>query len=284
MPEEAQDGRESANNATPPKKRPTTNEIVCPSGFAGTIRRMTIRELDALSSRKANRAGTSLDLMFSQTWIGTSELGPYRPPFVEFPEGSKGASVDWSKVFLGDRTHVMMELRRFVLGDEFGFDVTCPAALCRRRIEWQVDLSKLERKDMTEEVRAHLVEHGNEFVRTLPYSGKKVSFKMLTGADERRVVAATKDNPDALLSSTMLVRIVGVEGARTPSERRAFVENMDLEDATWIQQEWEAVDSGVSTDVEIECPHCGKITRIELPFDADFFSPRSCPKKKISGS
>jgi hypothetical protein len=282
MPEAAEHAPESAQQSPPPKRGESSREIVCPSGLTGTIRRLTIRELDALSSRTATRAGTALDLMFSQSWIGTADVGPYTPPFCEFPVGSDGPSVDWSKVFLGDRTHVMMELRKLVLGDVFMFDVSCSAALCRRRIEWQVELSKLDRKDMTDETRAHLAEHGNTFTRTLPYSGKKISFKMLTGADERRVVAATKDNPDALLSSTLLVRITGVEGARTPSERRAVVESMDLEDATWIQQEWEAVDSGVSTDVEIECPHCGKFQRLELPFDADFFSPKSCPKRKIS--
>lgn len=284
MPEEAREGRESASNDTPRKTVERSREVVCPSGFTGTIRRLTIRELDALSSRKAARAGTSLDGMFAQTWIDTRELGPYRPPFVEFPEGSNGINVDWSKVFLGDRTTLMIELRKLVLGDLFAFDVTCPAPLCRRRIPWEVELSRLDRKDMTDETRAHLVEHGNEFVRTLPYSGKQVSFKMLTGADERRVADVVRNNPDAMLSSTMLVRITGVEGARTPSERRAFVEGMDLEDATFLQQEWEAVDCGVSTDIEIECPHCGKITRIELPFDADFFSLKSNRTKKISES
>lgn len=284
MSAETQGGRESAQESPKREKVDKSRAIVCPSGFAGVIRRLTIRELDALSSRQAQRAGTALDQLFAQTWIETSDLGPYQPPFVEFPNGSKGPSVDWSKVFLGDRTHVMMELRRLVLQDVFAFDLTCVAGLCRRRIEWQVELSKLERKDMSDETRAHLAERGNEFVRTLPFSGAKVSFKLLTGADERRIVEVTKRNPDALLSSTMLVRIVGAEGARTPSERRAFVENMDLEDATWIQEQWEAVDCGIRTDVEIECPHCGKIQRVELPFDADFFSPKSCPKRKISES
>jgi hypothetical protein len=227
------------------------------------------------------RAGTSLDQVFAQTWIETNELGPYKPPFVEFPVGSNGPSVDWRKVFLGDRTHLMIELRRLVLKDEFSFDVTCAAPLCKRRIPWSVNLSELDRKDMTDEVRAHLFERGNEFVRTLPYCGRKVSFKLLTGADEKKIIEATKNEPDRLLSSTMLVRLTGIEKARTPSERRDFVEDMDLEDAQYIQREWEAVDCGVDTDLTIECPHCGKLQRIELPFDADFFSERSCPTKKI---
>ncbi len=42
--------------------------------------------------------------------------------------------------------------------------------------------------------------------------------------------------------------------------------------------EFDAADGGVTTDIDIECPHCALIQTVQLPFGKDFFLPK--PKKK----
>jgi len=46
--------------------------------------------------------------------------------------------------------------------------------------------------------------------------------------------------------------------------------------------EFDRVDCGVETEIEIECPECFGVTRVELPFEKGFFLPSM--KRKEAGS
>jgi hypothetical protein len=38
-------------------------------------------------------------------------------------------------------------------------------------------------------------------------------------------------------------------------------------------EEFDRVDCGVETDIEIECPECFSVQELELPFEKTFFMP-----------
>lgn len=261
------------------QERQRSTQIVCPSGLSGTIRRLRIRELDILASNKQQKKGTSITSLMTSVWSDTTDLGVYQAPFCEFRKDSNDQPIiDWNRVLLGDRTFVLLQLRRLSLGKDFYFKTPCRVASCRRQIAWNVDLDDIKVTVPSDEALGQLAKGENEFYRTLPFDETKVAFRLLNGADESSVAKRPIDE-DKQLSSSILLRLTHVEGSsQSPKARRTFVEDMDADDAEWLQEQWEEADVHIETRIEIECDHCHTIRRIELPFDADFFSKRSALK------
>ncbi|MCD6499546.1 MAG: hypothetical protein J7M25_14735 [Deltaproteobacteria bacterium] len=56
-------------------------------------------------------------------------------------------------------------------------------------------------------------------------------------------------------------------------ERRKFIEELTMRDADFLVDEFDRVDCGVDTAIEIECPECFASQEIDLPFERTFFMP-----------
>jgi hypothetical protein len=248
--------------------------IVCPSGLTGRIRGMKVREERVLSDRKLAKAGSQLEELLAACWETTVEPGPY--DFGDKP-------IDWSSVLQGDRFFALLNIRALTYGPEYGFEVSCRN--CRARIEWEVDLTKLPVRPLSPESRAAFMA-GNRFETTLPDAGKRVWFKLLTGDDERKLPALQRAAPDRLLSSVLAYRVLEVEGV-DPKDKRAFLEDLTLRDADFLVDEFDRVDCGVDTTIEVECPECHEVQDVDLPFDSAFFLPgkeRTARRKARSAS
>ena len=113
---------------------------------------------------------------------------------------------------------------------------------------------------------------GNRFETVLPDAGKRVWFRLLTGADERKLPQLRRSAGDRLLSAMLAFRVVEVEGVE-PRERRRFIEDLTMRDADFLVDEFDRVDCGVDTTIEIECPECFATQEVDLPFDRTFFMP-----------
>jgi hypothetical protein len=233
--------------------------IVCPSGLAGTLRGLKVREENLLASRKEARRG-AFDKILSACWTGTADSGPY-----SLAEGK----VDWSQVLQGDRFYALVQLRRLSYGDAYAFSVPCKG--CGERIDWELSLAELSVRPLSAPSR-RAFEAGNRFEATLPGAGKKVWFKLFTGADESRFSAMRRENASTLSTAILLARIVEIEGVKDV-ERRRFVEDLEAPDADFLRGEFDRVDCGVETTIEIECPECYRRQEVDLPFDQGFFMP-----------
>ena len=106
----------------------------------------------------------------------------------------------------------------------------------------------------------------------LPDAGKRVWFRLLTGADERRLPQLRRSADDKLLSAMLAFRVSEVEGVEA-RERRKFIEELTMRDADFLVDEFDRVDCGVDTAIEIECPECFASQEIDLPFERTFFMP-----------
>jgi hypothetical protein len=102
-------------------------------------------------------------------------------------------------------------------------------------------------------------------------SKRTVLFRLLTGADEQKLARGRKGSPSAF-SSVLAYRIVQIEGVEARDQRR-FIEDLALRDADALLDEFDRVDCGVETTIEIECPHCYARQSIELPFGVSFLLP-----------
>jgi hypothetical protein len=249
-------------------------ELHCPSGLEGLVRGMKVREERVLSDRKLAKAGSQLEELLSSCWETTTEVGPY---------DLRDRPIDWGSILQGDRFFALLNIRALTYGPEYGFAVSCRS--CRARIEWEVDLTKLPIRPLSPESRASFMA-GNRFETTLPDAGKRVWFKLLTGDDERKLPALQRAAPDRLLSSVLAYRVLEVEGV-DPKEKRAFLEDLTLRDADFLVDEFDRVDCGVDTTIEVECPECREIQDVDLPFDSAFFLPgkeRTARRKARSAS
>ena len=235
--------------------------ITCPSGLTGRIRGMKVREERILSDRKLAKHGGQIDQRLAACWEEILDPGPY-----DF-----GVDIDWDKVVQGDRFYALLQLRVLTYGAEFAFSVGCQNASCRSRIEWELDLNDLPVRTLEGE-RLESFKNGNRFETMLPYAGTRVWFKLLTGADERRLPQLKRQAGDRMLSAMLGLRIVEVEDL-APREKRAFLEDLSMRDANFLVDEFDRVDCGVDTAIEIECPECYGLQEVELPFDQGFFMP-----------
>ena len=236
--------------------------ITCPTGLTGRIRGMKVREERILADRKLAKAGGQVDELLAACWQETIDSGPY-----DF--GDK--DIDWGQVLQGDRFAALLKIRALTYGPEYAFAVTCQSDGCRARIEWELDLCDLPSRPLSDESRAAFLD-GNRFESVLPDAGKRVWFRLMTGADERKLPQLRRGAGDRLLSAMLAFRVVEVEGVE-PRDRRQFIEDLTMRDADFLVDEFDRVDCGVDTAIEIECPECFATQDVELPFDRTFFMP-----------
>jgi hypothetical protein len=238
-----------------------SDTITCPSGFTGRLRGMKVREERILADRKLAKSGGQLDELLAACWEETHDPGPY----------TFDGKADWGRVLQGDRFYALLRLRCLTYGPEYAFSVTCAEEACRRRIPWELSLLDLPVQALSAASRSIFLA-GNRFETRLPGAGTRLWFKLLLGADERSLVALRRTAGERALSAALGYRIVEIEGTDA-KDRRGFLEELSMSDADFLQTEFERVDCGVETAIDIECPDCWATQEIELPFDRGFFLP-----------
>ena len=236
--------------------------ITCPTGLSGRIRGMKVREERVLADRRLAKSGGQVDELLAACWEETLDAGPY--DFGEKP-------IDWGLVLQGDRFYALLQIRALTYGPTYAFAINCQNEACRAKIEWELDLGELPCRALTDQSRAALLA-GNRFETVLPDAGKKVWFRLLIGADERKLPQLRRSAGDQLLSAMLAFRVLEVEGVE-PREKKRFIEELSLRDADFLVDEFDRVDCGVDTAIEVECSECFATQEVELPFDRSFFMP-----------
>lgn len=165
---------------------------------------------------------------------------------------------------VGDRVFLIFAIRRVTLGDELPVRESCPA--CKTTTLFMVDLAKdmqaRKMKDPTKRV----------FDVTLP-SGLTARFRVSTGGDEERLAKIVKRNkqaPDAL-SQSILMRLE-LLGDEKPTLQ--VVKSLGMRDRNFLRDQFQEVEGGVDTALELECPSCGNEWEKDLDLSAaSFFFP-----------
>lgn len=239
--------------------------IVCPSGLAGEVRGLKGKEGKLLADRSAAKAGSTFEKLLSGCWLKTTEAAIY--------EVSENASLDWSKVLVADRFYALLQIRGLTFGDDYAFSVQCQSGGCRERFEWELSLKELPVRPLSDAAKEAFAA-GNRIEAHLPHDGRKVWFRLMTGADEVRAAVALKNGRDGMLLTALALRIVEIEGV-AEKDKRAFLDDMEMADATALLDQFDEADGGVETNIEVECPHCMGVQEVELPFERGFFLPRA---------
>jgi hypothetical protein len=244
--------------------------ITCPSGLTGEIRGLKGKEGKLLADRNAARLGSTFEKLLAGCWLQTTDAGIYE---------STSPTLDWSKVLVADRFYALLQIRSLTFGDEYAFSMQCRHSSCREKFEWELLLSQLPVRMLSEGAKASF-KNGNRFETRLPNDGRRVWFKLMTGADEAKAAQVLKNGRDGALLTALALRILEIENV-AEKDKRAFLDDMEMADAAALLDAFDGVDGGVETTLDVECPHCMGLQEVELPFERGFFLPRAKEKPQL---
>jgi hypothetical protein len=204
---------------------------------------MTAREEDILTNQAYIKQGVVLDKML-QSLIVTK--------------------INYDDLIVGDKNALFIAARILGYGGNYAFDYDGQSHT--------VDLSTLNNKEFDES----LITKGiNEFHFTLPYSETKITFKILTSADEKKIEKEltglkkiNKDNSPEL-STRLKYIITSVGGDRDEKTIREFVDNYLLARDSRALREYIKI---VQPDVDLHHTLSSGV-EVTIPISLTFFWP-----------
>ena len=182
--------------------------------------------------------------------------------------------IDIDDLIVGDKNAVLFAARILGYGKDYTFKFRNEAT--GREEEYTVDLTTLKEKEIDEA----LFEKGkNEFKHTLSKSGNVVTFKLLTGKDEKSIDAEIKGlqkvNPDSSFENTTRLKhmITSINGKTDQASIRDFVENHLLApESRELKKIYNDISPDIDTVVTVE--KGGYVQEgVVIPININFFWP-----------
>ena len=219
-----------------------TEKVTLPSGLECTIREMTATEEGFLASPKMLKSGEAFEKILRNCVVEKN--------------------IDLDNLLVGDRYYLMLAIRRLTFGDSYDFKARCGS--CGHTFNVDINLAELPVKKLDGDPDAtHTI--------TLPRTGKKVTFRLLRGRDEKKISTTLRKTPQEIIRLSLLLHTIAVDGDENFSER--FFETLPGADSQFYRKEIDAVTCGVDTVVEASCPECDDEFDVQLPINEYFFFP-----------
>ena len=176
------------------------------------------------------------------------------------PDAGKLARPVWGE----GKENLLLRNSKAFLFYSTDFKVRC--ASCGQTFNMSVNLADLPIKKLDGDPDAtHTI--------TLPRTGKKVTFRLLRGRDEKKIAATLRKTPQEIIRLSLYLHTVAVDESENFSEK--FFETLPGADSQYYRREIDAVTCGVDTIVELECPECDNEFEVQLPISENFFFPNS---------
>lgn len=218
------------------------------------IRGMTARDEDILTSRALLRQGRAMSMLMQSCLMDKS--------------------IDVESMLVGDRNAVLVAIRMSSYGAQYTATITCPE--CEAQFENSFDLSKLEIHFLDAEPAR---EGANAFEFVLP-SGRRVEFKLLTGAEEREIsdeLDRRKKKVGGMAESNVTARlfhqIVSIDGVTDRQTLSGMVRDMPARDSLELRRYMDRISPYVDMVQEVRCSGCGTSAEVDMPVGAEFFWP-----------
>lgn len=207
------------------------------------IKYMTAKEEDILTNQNYIAKGTVLDKLLESVIVDDVKLDDF---------------------LIGDKNAVLIATRILGYGKEYKFSY--------RGEEQEIDLTTLDNKEFDESI----IERGrNEFPFTLPSTGTQITYKLLTGADEKKVdrevlgLQKLNKNSSPELSTRLKHTITSVEGDDDTKTIREFVDNQLLaRDSRALREHIRVSQPDVDLNVILDSGE-----EVKVPIGLNFFWP-----------
>ena len=205
---------------------------------------MTAKEEDILTNQSYIQKGTVLDKLMKSLIV---------------------SKINYDDLLIGDKNAIMVAARILGYGKDYSFSILGE--------DHTIDLSTLENKPLNEEL---FKDGENNFEFTLPHSGNKVTFKLLTHKDEQNInreleglKKINKDNSPEL-TTRLKYLITSVEGKTESKDIREFVDNYLLARDSRALREYI---KEIQPDVELTFFPEGSSPSQNIPIGVSFFWP-----------
>jgi hypothetical protein len=206
---------------------------------------MTAKEEDILTNQAYIQKGTVLDELLKSLIVTPN--------------------VKYEDLVVGDKNALLVAARILGYGKDYTFNYSGE--------EQTVDLSAVENKPIDESL---FTPGKNEFEFTLPSTGVKITFKLLTGHDEKKINAELEGikkinkNNSPELSTRLKYMITSVEGNVEQKTIRDFVDNSFLARDSRAFREYI---KEVQPDVDLTFFPDGSDSKVNIPVGLSFFWP-----------
>ncbi len=205
---------------------------------------MTAKEEDILTNQNYISKGTVLDELIKSLIV---------------------SDVKYEDLIVGDKNALLVAARILGYGKDYKFEWGGE--------EYNIDLTTIEDKPINEKL---FIKGKNEFSFTLPSTGLEITFKLLTGADEKKINAELEGlkkiykNNVPELSTRLKYMITSVEGNTENPHIREFVDKYLLARDSKALREYIRE---VQPDVDLTFFPEGSDTKVNIPVGLNFFWP-----------
>jgi len=185
-------------------------------------------------------------------------------------------SIDFNDLIIGDKNAILIAAR--ILGYGKDYPIQFYNESTRQQEEYTIDLTSLKEKEVDES----LFSSGkNEFEFKLPQSDNLITFKLLTGGDEKKIDQEIKGlkklypNDSFELTTRLKFMITSVEGTRDAKDIREFIDKyLTAQDSRSLRDYYNQVMPDV--DMKIDIDKDGYTQEgVTVPIGLNFFWPDS---------
>lgn len=217
---------------------------------------MTAKEEDILTSQNLIQKGVVIDKLLQSLVL---------------------SDINYNDLYIGDKNAIMIAARVLGYGKDYDVTLTCPH--CGEKTDVTIDLLNLTEND----VDMTLFKNANEFLFTLPYSKRVLTFKLLTHADEKKIdeelrfaKKINKSESKSELTTRFKYMIIAVDGETDQKTIRDFIDNEFLsKDSLEFRKYIKQISPDVDMSYIFTCDNCGKDNTIQVPMTVQFFWPNA---------
>ncbi len=221
------------------------------------IKQMTAKEEDLLTSRALLKKGVALDRVIESLIIDKK--------------------IDHNSLLVGDRNAIMIAARISGYGNGYDTSMTCPSCNATQPYSFDLFDSTINYGEIDDALGTQDL-GGGLFLTTLPRSKYEVTFRILSGTDEKALMsqiesARKKNRQENSVTRQLKLITVAVNGDESPQTIQHFVNNMPSLDAQHLRTVFAMATPNVDLTQHYSCDQCGFETELEVPLTADFFWP-----------
>jgi hypothetical protein len=204
---------------------------------------MTAREEDILTNQNYIQKGTVLDELVKSLIV---------------------SKINYDDLCVGDKNAVLVAARILGYGKDYSFSWGGE--------EYNIDLTTIDNKPLDEKL---FNKGANEFNFELPTTGVRITFKLLTNHDEKKIKAELEGlkkinkNSSTDISTRLKYIITSVGGNRDAKDIREFVDTMLARDSRALREYIKEV----QPDVDLTFFPNGSNEKVSIPVGLSFFWP-----------
>lgn len=176
-----------------------------------------------------------------------------------------------------DRNAAFFAIRRLAYGDNYEAKLTC--GRCGKENAITIDLAKMDNRPFDFE---KYPKGENSFTFKLPFSGKTVTYKLLTKKDENLIEQELKgmEKVSKDLRREITTRLghilLAVDGVTERAQVRRFVnDELISKDSLALRTHLRETLPDIDTSFDFTCSNCGLERKEETPMGVSFFWPNA---------